>query len=120
MRPARRFWRVCPLGKDLFGKDLPTAASRAFLFLRFRIVPYNPEVPIMKIACSCCRYFAPKSASRSRNECRRHTPAPRLPHDQSPLGIWPAVLPDHWCGEFKRRVTIHSSMHAIPMTRIAG
>ena len=62
----------------------------------------------MKISCACCRFFSPKSVNHRRNECHRHSPQPRLApdgrHDEFAFGIWPAVAPEGWCGEFKRRV----------------
>ena len=67
----------------------------------------NRKASTMKPACACCRYFAAKSAIRQRNECRRHTPATQLAnhgHHELAIGIWPAVSPDGWCGEFKRCV----------------
>jgi len=64
----------------------------------------------MKVACSCCRYFSPVSNRDRLSHCRRHSPAPRLTydgrHDVLDLGVWPVVLPEEWCGEFKRRVAI--------------
>ena len=75
-----------------------------------RIVSTNPKVPTMKTTCVCCRFFSPQSAGRSRNECRRHSPAARRAqdgrHDQFAVGIWPAVSPDGWCGEFKSRFSV--------------
>lgn len=69
----------------------------------------------MKIACECCRYFAPKTVGHQRNECRRHTPAARLAnngHHELAVGIWPVVSPDGWCGEFEHRFAALRDDHA--------
>ena len=62
----------------------------------------------MKVTCVCCRFFSPKSVNQRRNECHRHSPAPRLAadgrHDEFGIVVWPMVAPDGWCGEFKRQV----------------
>ena len=66
----------------------------------------------MKITCACCRYFSPKSAGHQRDECRRHTPTPRLTsngrHDEFGVSVWPAVSSDGWCGEFKPAIDASS------------
>ena len=68
----------------------------------------------MKVTCACCRYFSPRSAGHPRNECRRHSPAPRLTcdgrHDEFGIGVWPIVSAEGWCGEFKRRVAIYQAV----------
>lgn len=96
--------------------------SRQTMPTRSRIVTTNPKVPTMKVACSCCRFFSPKSPGHPRDECRRYSPAPRLAHDgrhdQFAIGIWPAVLPDHWCGDFKRRMALHQAVGVTTGTRV--
>jgi hypothetical protein len=68
----------------------------------------KPKALTMKVTCTCCRFFCPKSVNQRRNECHRHSPAPRLAadgrHDEFAVGIWPAVSPGGWCGEFKRQI----------------
>ena len=70
----------------------------------------------MKVTCACCRFFSPKSASRQRNECHRHSPTARRAadgrHDEFAIGIWPAVSPDSWCGEFKRHIGVRHAQSA--------
>jgi hypothetical protein len=62
----------------------------------------------MKPMCSTCRFFSPRYPTGFSEECHRHSPAPRLTfdgrHDDFGFGVWPAVLPDYWCGEFEPRV----------------
>ena len=64
----------------------------------------------MKLTAVCCRFFAPKSAGQPRNECRRPRHSWHLGHDgrhdEFAIGIWPAVSPEGWCGEFKRQVIL--------------
>ena len=63
----------------------------------------------MKPTCSACRFFLPRHPIGCFDECRRHSPAPRLTfdgrHDDFEFGVWPAVLPEHWCGEFEQQVS---------------
>ena len=75
----------------------------------------------MKPRCSTCRFFSPQSSVSFLDECRRHSPIPRLTfdgrHDEHGLGAWPAVLPDHWCGEFEERVISPQASNAAALAR---
>ncbi len=68
----------------------------------------------MKPACAYCCFFSRKSVGHPRNECRRHSPAPRLAadgrHAEIGIGVWPIVAPNGWCGEYKRQALTHDTI----------
>jgi len=56
--------------------------------------------------CKDCEYF-----SGDGFECRRHAPIPRIakisphgpdgPSEEIHTRLWPSVMPDDWCGDYK-------------------
>ena len=76
----------------------------------------KPKDWTMKVTCACCRFFSPKSVAQPRHECHRRAPVPRLGqdgrHDEFGIGVWPIVLPEKWCGEFKRLVVTRNVVAA--------
>lgn len=57
-------------------------------------------------SCKSCRYWlATRSfVNETIGECRRrppHTILPVNPGDPA-FGVWPSILSDNWCGEYKR------------------
>ena len=77
----------------------------------------------MKAMCVACRFFSPETDRRSRNECRRHSPearrAERGRHDELAIGIWPAVSPDGWCGEFESRFDVEDKPSVVAMVKVS-
>ena len=77
----------------------------------------------MKAMCVVCRFFSPETEQRSRNECRRHSPEARRTergrHDQHAIGIWPAVSPNGWCGEFQSRLDVPSTKSVVALVKVS-
>jgi hypothetical protein len=58
------------------------------------------EAPVWVKAAACedCLFYQNRTADEP-GECRRKPP--RF-HDDHMFGLWPAVRPADWCGDFKR------------------
>ena len=49
--------------------------------------------------CHTCRYYdGPRRTDAGVYSCRRHAPTPTGPGQ---CGVWPGVLPTHWCGDWE-------------------
>jgi hypothetical protein len=57
-------------------------------------------------ACIDCEYVEPVPAAPGLLRCRRYAPRPVPVSDPSlgEMSVWPAVLPEDWCGEYLERV----------------
>ena len=75
----------------------------------------------MATTCSQCRFYFTPPTVNGCGECRRDPPVARLSyngiHDDLGLGVWPLVLPEHWCGVFEPRPVDRSQRRTIAAQR---
>lgn len=63
--------------------------------------------------CSDCEFYAAPTSGHVLGECRRSQPSRTSPKAGDPRASWPAVLPEDWCGSFKRVDALAANFAAI-------
>lgn len=59
--------------------------------------------PVRAAACDNCAFFKMPMVPATLGECRVSAPSRSSPQRGDQRASWPRVLPEDWCGRYKRR-----------------